>query len=347
MSRLAKYEALVDELAQSGEKQLSTTDVDARSLVLYRDIVEVCYSAQVAADAKNKPITQAICSAYATATADHIAHRYANQIHMGRKVFLTLCTVLFLLSCSDRESVSINKVEHFYISSSSALNVYQVLTEQFGLPVVWDYQNWGSFSSGGVSLGNVVIELIESQSAQHSTYYGIALEPNQSLKRTKSFLDAVDISHGRISKAAKWSTMSLTNLLPNDINLFLCDYHNRAFIALDRKNATDKLVKNEGGALGIEFLKEVIIGSKEPVEFENELAKIPGIVKKGNEFHFSEGPNLKMIKSDTPFFALLIKVKSMNKAKLELEALGFKTKSTQQGVEVIDEIFSTHITLME
>ncbi len=266
---------------------------------------------------------------------------------MGRKVFIVFCTVLFLLSCSNRENVRIKKVEHFYISSNNALNIFQILTEQFGLPVVWDYQNWGSFSSGGITLGNVVLELIESESAQTLTYYGIALEPSQSLKRTIPFLDSVNISHGRISKAAEWSTMSLTNLLPDDINLFLCDYHDRDFILLDRKKAIDKLVVNNGGALGIQFLKEIVIGTEAPVEFENELAKIPGIVKKGTEFHFSEGPNLKFIKSDTPFFALLIKVMSMKEAKLELEALGLRTRITEQGVELIDEIFATRITLIE
>jgi hypothetical protein len=213
--------------------------------------------------------------------------------------------------------------------------------------VVCDYQNWGSFSSGGITLGNVVFELIESQPEQTLTYYGIALEPNQSLKRTIPSLDSVNISHGRISKASEWSTVSLKNLLPENINLFLCDYHNRDFIALDRKKAVEKLAINSGGTLGIQFLKEIVIGTEDPLEFENKLAKIPGIVKKENEFNFSEGPNIKLKASDSPYLTLIIKVKSINKAKLELEALGLRTKTTQQGVELIDEIFATHITLIE
>lgn len=51
-----------------------------------------------------------------------------------------------------------------------------------------------------------------------------------------------------------------------------------------RKKAVDKLVENKGGALGIQFLKEIIIGAEDPVEFENEWAKIPGIVKRGMNF---------------------------------------------------------------
>jgi hypothetical protein len=266
---------------------------------------------------------------------------------MGRNVSIILCTIFFLLSCSTREQVSIKKVEHFYISSNNAMNIFQILTEQFGLPVVWDYQDWGGFSSGGITLGNVVLELIEGQASQSQTHYGIALEPSQSLKRTISFLDSAHISHGRISRAADWSTMSLKNLLPDNIDLFLCDYHDREFIRLDRKRAIDTLVLNNGGALGIQFLKEIVIGTEYPAEFEKEWAKIPGLVKKGNEFHFPEGPNLKLIPSDSSFFALTIKVKSIHKANLELEALGLRTRISEHAIELIDALFATSISLVE
>ncbi|MDY8137515.1 hypothetical protein [Aquimarina sp. 2201CG5-10] len=266
---------------------------------------------------------------------------------MRRKVFIVFFTALFLLSCSKRENVSIKKVEHFYISSNNTLDIFKVLTEQFGLPKVWEYQNWGNFTSGGITLGNVVIELIEKPPEEIITHYGIALEPSQPLKRTISVLDSANITHGRVSRASQWSTVSLTNLLPDSINLFLCDYHDRDFVTLNRKKAVDKLVSNKGGKLGIQFLKEIRISAENPAEFENELAKIPGIVKKENEFYFSEGPYLKLIKSDTFFLALLIKVKSIDKAKLELERLNLRTKVTEQGVEIIDEIFSTRITLIE
>lgn len=265
---------------------------------------------------------------------------------MGRKAFVIFFAVFILSSCYNSQSLRINKVEHFYVSSSNAPSVFQILTDQFGLPVVWDYQRWGSFSSGGISLGNVVIELIENQPEQ-ITYYGIALEPNQSLKSARHFLDSANISHGRIGRASQWSTMSLTNLLPEDINLFLCDYHDRERVALNRNSATEKLVKAEGGPLGILFLKEIIIGVEDAAGYENEFAKIPGIVKEANQFNFSEGPSLKLVKSDTPFFALSIKVQSIAKAKLELDRLELSTRVTDQGIELISEVFSPRITFVE
>lgn len=54
LERQSKYQALQSQLEKSPDKQLSTTDADARALVTGQNIVEVGYSAQVATDAKHK-----------------------------------------------------------------------------------------------------------------------------------------------------------------------------------------------------------------------------------------------------------------------------------------------------
>ena len=50
------YCGLEEELLNSGEQQLSTTDPDARAVVLHRNIVNVGYNVQAASDGKNKLI---------------------------------------------------------------------------------------------------------------------------------------------------------------------------------------------------------------------------------------------------------------------------------------------------
>jgi hypothetical protein len=127
--------------------------------------------------------------------------------------------------------------------------------------------------------------------------------------------------------------MSLNNLLPDNMNVFLCDYHDREFIQRGRKKAADQLVIHEGGTLGIQFLKEIVIGAEDPGKFGSELAKIPGVVRKGNDFLLSQGPSLKLIASDTPFLGLMIHVKSVDKAKIELETIGLKSRITEQGLD--------------
>lgn len=54
--RRKKYESLREELKQSGEEQISTTDKDARSMPVNHNQVDVSYNAQVAADAKHSLI---------------------------------------------------------------------------------------------------------------------------------------------------------------------------------------------------------------------------------------------------------------------------------------------------
>ena len=60
MERLAqnkiKYELLQDRLEQIGEPQISTTDEDARALLVQGQVVEVCYNMQAAVDDKHNLI---------------------------------------------------------------------------------------------------------------------------------------------------------------------------------------------------------------------------------------------------------------------------------------------------
>jgi transposase len=48
-----KYEALQERLEQSGDPQISTTDPDARALLVQGQVVEVCYNQQASVDAKH------------------------------------------------------------------------------------------------------------------------------------------------------------------------------------------------------------------------------------------------------------------------------------------------------
>lgn len=54
--RKKKYEALAQQLKQSGEEQISTTDKDARSMPINHNRIEVSYNVQTAVDEKNKLI---------------------------------------------------------------------------------------------------------------------------------------------------------------------------------------------------------------------------------------------------------------------------------------------------
>jgi transposase len=52
-ARKKQYRHLEQQLAQSGEEQISTTDSQSRALLIHRNIVEVCYNMQTAVDDKH------------------------------------------------------------------------------------------------------------------------------------------------------------------------------------------------------------------------------------------------------------------------------------------------------
>lgn len=237
----------------------------------------------------------------------------------------------------------ISKIEHFYTSSPHAEELYTLFTAKFNLPVVWDYQTWGSFSSGGVSLGNVVFEFVKFDSDSNSVFNGIALEPVQSAIDILPILKSADISHGQVNPyyytskdgtKRGWSTMRLNQLLPDSFSLFICDYKNRETVENGRNKASNQLVNSNGGILGVEYLKEFIIGTEEFSNFKNELIKLPGIKKeKDNLFIFSQGPGIRLISSDNGmFFRILIKVKSTDNAKKQLQAIDISTIKTDKGL---------------
>ena len=58
-SKREKYKAIEAQLEETGESQLSTTDPDAKSVVLHRNIVNVGYTIQAGCDAKHKLFTNA------------------------------------------------------------------------------------------------------------------------------------------------------------------------------------------------------------------------------------------------------------------------------------------------
>jgi transposase len=56
LSRQEKYLTIKQKLEESGEDQISTTDPDARSMILHGSVIEVAYNVQTAVDDKNKLI---------------------------------------------------------------------------------------------------------------------------------------------------------------------------------------------------------------------------------------------------------------------------------------------------
>ena len=53
-----KYKRIEKQLAATGQDQVSTTDPDARSMILHGSVIEVAYNVQTVADSANKLVLE-------------------------------------------------------------------------------------------------------------------------------------------------------------------------------------------------------------------------------------------------------------------------------------------------
>lgn len=174
------------------------------------------------------------------------------------KIIISLGILFF----SATLSAQVNKVEHFFVSSPKADSLFRLFTSKLGTPIVWDYQTWGDFSSGGVSFGNVAFEFVNYLGITKTKFDGIALEPKQSVEEFIKLLDENKVSHDTIEantyvskdgSVGGWSNLNLKNLLPDEAGIFICDYKRRDLIFNNRQISSDSLKNNNGGPLGILF----------------------------------------------------------------------------------------------
>ena len=100
------------------------------------------------------------------------------------ELFAAMTVVIFASADANaQESPNpIAKVDHFYAQSPRAQQLHEFLHGELLLPEVWPFSDYGTFSSGGLSLGNVVFEVIrragvDDSQSEGASFQGIAFEP--------------------------------------------------------------------------------------------------------------------------------------------------------------------------
>lgn len=168
----------------------------------------------------------------------------------------------------DAEQPLAVRVEHFFVVSDQAKSLFTYFKDEFQLPEVWAFNQFIGFASGGLSLGNAVLEFVsfstETSKPLKAEFRGIAFEPTADADATAAELTKRSISHSGVQpykakpldprfgrrKQVLWATVRLSNFPPTNATVFFCDYKKREAVARVRKAASDELVKRKGGPLG-------------------------------------------------------------------------------------------------
>jgi hypothetical protein len=218
----------------------------------------------------------------------------------------------------------VRQIDHVVIGSDEPEQLFRLFSEKLGLPVVWPFESYGTFSSGGVGFGNVNVEL--SRGGRGPGIIGVALEPG-SVPELITGLDALGLKHGspepfsRRDSSGKdsllWTTVGMTNLPPAPASLvFFCKY-NFDVDAARRQNLRE-LQNRGGGALGIESATELVMGVRDIAAAQRDWRLLLGQGTTGRQdiLRIGSGPAIRLVAAQEDQLEFLrIKVKSLARAR--------------------------------
>ena len=143
------------------------------------------------------------------------------------KRILYICIVLVsILGCKQADNTRIVKrIDHFMLESDKSKECYDFLTETCNLPIAWAYADTGYFRSGGVFLGNCILEPVEFNHIKRTGITGIAFTPSVKIEDVQKILKDRGVNETTINYQREWTTLGIDNLVSNG-GVFFCEYRN-------------------------------------------------------------------------------------------------------------------------
>jgi hypothetical protein len=237
------------------------------------------------------------------------------------------------------------RAEHFFLVSDQAQSLFTYFKDEFRLPEVWPFFEHGTFASGGLSLGNAVLEFVsfpkEDNKPLKTEFRGIAFEPRADTDATAAELTKRNIPHSdaRTFKSqvpgrpvlVAWSSVALTDLPPKNADVFFCDYQDRQSVADRRKAAGNELARRTGGPLGIVAVAEIMVGVQDLEDARNKWTVLleSSLQISDDAFVFSSGPRIRLVHAESPGIqGIVLSVRSIAEAEKFLKERRLLAKDT-------------------
>jgi hypothetical protein len=256
-------------------------------------------------------------------------------------VAISFCFIAPALRAEDQPLAT--RVEHFFVVSDQAQSLFTFFKDTFQLPEVWQFYEHGAFASGGLSLGNAVLEFVsfpkEENKPVKTEFRGIAFEPTGGADATTAELNRRNIQHTGARTytsqvpgkqiLAEWSSVGLTNFPPTTADIFFCDYEDRQAVAQGRRTASHELALRAGGPLGIVGAAEITVGVRDLTEARKKWSALlePSPRISDDAFVFYAGPRIRLVRAESPGIqGIVLKVRSLDRARKFLEERGLLAK---------------------
>ena len=299
----------------------------------------------------------------------------------------------------DTSRPAIKQLDHIMARVDDPEALFSVLSETLGLPVAWPLKSYPAFLSGGIALGNLYLEVIQSGARRDADGRGrfraIAFETTP-LEAAVRELSRRDIPHTpvvsyvergrggerkkvranavlggllgrdflldttillsrlpgatRLSDAASGSALDrwqMARLLEHNF-VFLCEFYYENFEDLPfwseykdhgEKRAHDfaRLRAARGGALGVESVKEVVVGVRDFREARELWRRLyaPAAEVAEGVWEVDDGPALRLVPAaSNSIQTLRLRVASLRRAETSLRESGMLGAVTENEVTI-------------
>ena len=282
------------------------------------------------------------------------------------RAWSTLCLGLGILWAGPLSGQSrpasgpITRVDHFYAETGAMDALLGFLKRDLGLPEAWSDQDYGSFATGAVSLGNVSFEVVRFGPADGSDpvrFAGIALEPEGDTQSLVEWLARRGIDHGTpqtfpAEGPAFFENTALPGLIPESADVFVCDYKDRQMILESQAENRAALGERNGGPLGLLGVKELLVESTDlSKSLEAWSALVPSARAAGEEIlvEFDYGPRIRIQSGESDRFAgISLLVRSLDDAGDFLESRGLIGPAILGGLSIAPgAVGGLHIVIVE
>jgi len=274
------------------------------------------------------------------------------------------CTLSFLAATILQALVSIDsaaqptappirRIDHVMIRADDPAKVCAFFTEVLQLPVAWPLMSpREGVATGGVGFGNVIVEAIRfpGQKGQSSRaqLLGLGFEP-LSLAISLAELDRRGITYGERrplsstaqdgSKKTLWTNVTLRQFSEGEaadgtMHVFLSEY-SPTYVNVEqrRERLRKQLAASGGGPLGVEAVKEVIVGVTDLEAARGLWQKLldPTPLSGSSTWQVGDGPAIRLVPAgENSTQGLVINVASLQRAKAFLREMGLLGTDSEQ-----------------
>ncbi len=242
-----------------------------------------------------------------------------------------------------RKGPIVRQVDRILIESGDAKALTEFFVRELQLPEAWPLAENQGHLSAGLGAGNVTIEIYEyarpkkaaKQKVGTARFAGLALEPyplEESLREMKAGGVQFDPPQKVFStlpdgkQGVAWTIVSLPSLSKSGLSVFLHEY-SQAFLKADvrRKQLGNRLTLNNGGPLGIQSVREVVLSA---VQFRNESAvwwQLLGSRTPAGNWSVGAGPAIRVVSgSQNGIQKLVVQVRSLSRAREFLKKINLR-----------------------